>query len=318
MDRTRRAVKRWLLFLEWPERCFRVTADDVRFLKKLLPPGARVSVAPDERSFLKALPRATHVITWKFKRDWYALSPALELVATPAAGRELVSADAPANVRVHFGGFHGRIISETVLAFVLAWTHGFFQVRSAPLWPRTALADRVTRDLAGSRAVLLGYGRIGRAIAERLETFGVSVFGYARHLKISPRTLDRALAQADWLIAALPSDTGTDNLVDATLLAKLPPRAVFVNVGRGNCVDEAALLTALRAHRLAGAYLDVYKNEPTVLAKASVKPKPGETDLARLSDAECPWNLIRMPHASAYTPSYLRSAFQELKDEGLV
>jgi len=308
----------YLIYLNWPERCFRATVGDIRFLRTLLPRGARVTVVEDDANFLKALPRATHVITWHFKREWFAVAPKLKVLATPAAGRELVSTDAPKGVAVHFGGFHGALISETVLAFVLAWTHGFFHVRSVPLWPRANLADAVSRDLKGSHAVILGFGRIGRAIAERLKPYGVSVFGYARHLGISQAALGRELRRADWLIAALPSDTGTDNLVDAKLLAKVSDRCVFVNVGRGNCVDEASLLEALKARRLAGAYLDVYKNEPTVLAKKACKPKRGEVDLAMLPEAKCPWNLIRMPHASAYSPSYLKAAFQELKDEGLL
>lgn len=306
----------YLIYLEWPERCFRALPDDIRFLKSLLPKGTRMTVAHDEASFVKALPRATHVVTWHFRKEWYALAPHLRLVATPAAGREFVSTEAPVGVRVHFGGFHGAIISETVLAFVLAWTHGFFHMRARPLWPRAALAEVLTRDLAGSRAVILGYGRIGRAIGARLEAQGVSVFGYSRHLKIARQTLARELSRADWLIAALPSDTDTDNLVNAALLAKLPSRAVFINVGRGNCVDEAALLAALRTQRLAGAYLDVFRCEPTVMSQVTDKPKRGAVDLARLPETKCPWNLIRTPHASAFAPSYVRRAFQELRDDG--
>jgi len=308
----------YLIYLNWPERCFRATAGDIRFLRTLLPKGARVTVVKDDANFLKALPRATHVITWHFRREWFSVAPKLKVLATPAAGRELVSTNAPEGVAVHFGGFHGALISETVLAFVLAWTHGFFQIRSVPLWPRASLADAVDRDLAGSHAVILGFGRIGRAIAARLEAYGASVFGYSRHLNISQAVLNRKLRRADWLIAALPSDTGTDNLVNAELLAKVPSRCVFINIGRGNCVDELALQEALKSGRLAGAYLDVYKHEPTVLAKKSCGPKRGEVDLAALPESKCPWNLIRMPHASAYSPSYLKAAFQELKDEGLL
>jgi len=309
-----------LVYLNWPERCFCATADDVHFLRTLLPRGARVTVVRDDGAFLRSLPKATHVITWHFKQEWFAVAPKLKVLATPAAGRELVAADAPKGVTVHFGGFHSAIISETVLAFVLAWTHGFFQIRSMSLWPRALLADAVTRDLAGTHAVILGYGRIGRAIGKRLEAHGVSVFGYSRHLKVSQAAFGRELKRADWLIAALPSDTGTDNLVDAKLLAKVPSRCVFVNVGRGNCVDERALLDALRAKRLAGAYLDVYQNEPVAAMQAAkaYRAKRGEIDLATLTDAKCPWNLVRMPHASAYSPSYLKMAFKELKDEGIL
>lgn len=308
----------YLVYLEWPEKCFRVDAEALWLLRARVPKGSRIVRARDDAEFLKALPKATHVLTWHFRQEWFALAPKLKVLATPSAGHELVATDAPKGVTVHFGGFHSAIISEAVLAFVLAWTHGFFQVRSVPLWPRALLADAVDRDLAGSRAVILGYGRIGRGIARRLEAHGVSVFGYSRHLKVAPAALDRELRRADWLIAALPSDTGTDNLVGARMLAKVPCRCVFVNVGRGNCVDERALLEALKAKRLAGAYLDVYKHEPTVLAKKACRPKRGETDLALLADAKCPWNLIRMPHASAYSPSYLRLFFEELKGEGLI
>lgn len=308
----------YLVYLEWPEKCFRADAEALRLLRANVPKGSRTVRVRSDAAFLRALPKATHVLTWHFRQEWFALAPRMKVLATPAAGREFVATDAPKGVTVHFGGFHSAIISEAVLAFVLAWTHGFFQVRSVPLWPRAILADFVDRDLAGSRAVILGYGRIGRGIGRRLEAFGVSVFGYSRHLKVAPAALDRELRRADWLIAALPSDTGTDNLVDARMLAKVPGRCVFVNVGRGNCVDERALLEALKAKRIAGAYLDVYRHEPTVLAKKVRRPKRGETDLALLPEAKCPWNLIRMPHASAYSPSYLRMFFEELKGEGLI
>lgn len=308
----------YVLYLEWPERCFRLNAADFAAFRALVPSGSRVIWAQTEEELVRALPRATHVITWCFRREWYALAPRLKSVATPAAGRELVSTEAPAGVRVHFGGFHGAIISETVLAFVLGWTHGFFQARHLPLWPRSRLAEVVDRDLAGSRAVILGYGRIGKAVGDRLAAFGVQIFGYSRHLKIARTVLRRELRRADWLIVALPSDTGTDGIVNASLLAEVSPRCVLVNVGRGNAVDEAALLSALREGRLAGAYLDVFRNEPTVLAKKSVRPKRGETDLAKLPASAVPWNLVRMPHASAYSPSYLKAAFLEMKHDGVL
>jgi len=309
-------VNVYLVYLEWPERCFCADAEALRLLRARVPRGSRVIRVRDETSFLKGLPRATHVLTWHFRQEWFALAPKLKVLATPAAGRELVATDAPKGVTVHFGCFHGAIISESVLAFVLAWAHGFFHVRSVPLWPRALLANAMGRDLEGSHAVILGFGRIGRAIAGRLEAHGVSVFGYSRHLRIAPSALSRELRRADWLIVALPSDTGTDDLVDAKLMAKLPPRCVFVNVGRGNCVDEQALLSALRSGRLAGAYLDVYKNEPTVLAKKGHKTRRGEVDLAAIQDATCPWNLVRMPHASAFSPKYLKMFIEELDDDG--
>ena len=106
-----------------------------------------------------------------------------------------------------------------------------------------------------------------------------------------------ACRTADWLIAALPSDTGTDNLVSAAVLRALPRRAVFINVGRGNAVDEEALATALRTHRLAAACLDVFKREPL--------------DSTSPLAADLP-NLHRLPHATAFAPDYLPLFFEEL------
>ena len=144
-------TERVLVWLEWPERCFRMDAGALRFLGSVARPGAEVVRARGERAFLAALPRATHAITWHFRREWFALAPDLRVLATPGAGRELVAwRDAPSDVKVHFGAFHGKIISETVAGFVLAWAHGFFrpelgEASAAPWresWPRAALGDK--------------------------------------------------------------------------------------------------------------------------------------------------------------------------------
>lgn len=322
-----------LVFLQWPEKCFRANEDDLRYLRSLLPKRARLAAVKSERSFLAALPQATHVITWHFRPEWYALAPRLELVATPAAGRELVApppstlGPKPSSLRLHHGGFHGAIISETVLAFVLAYAHGFFA--DGPLWPRSLRAGKAM-DVAGTKAVIAGYGRIGRAIGDRLSAFGISVRGLthaecdmlkgkAKFRNSSLITLRSSLKSADWFVLALPSDTGTDDFLDAKLISKLSKKCVIVNVGRGNAVDERALLSALRRGRIAAAYLDVFKHEPTVLAKGLKLSKAERGyDLASLSAAELPRNLIRTPHGSAFSPGYVKAAFKELKDEKLI
>ena len=344
-----------LVYLDWPERCFRANEDDLRYLRSLLPRGAKVVSVRSDRAFLAALPQATHVITWHFKPEWYRLAPKLALVATPAAGRELVAPPPspltpnpspltphpspltpnpspltpnPSPLRLHYGGFHGAIISETVLAFVLAYAHGFFATK--PLWPRSLRAADVI-DVAGTTAVIAGYGRIGKAIAARLSAFGVSVRGLTHaecdRLKgkvggrgASFSALRSSLKLADWFILALPSDTGTDDFLDAELLSALSKKCVVINVGRGNAIDERALLSALRRGRIAAAYLDVFRHEPTVLAKGRTKLTAAEraSDLASLSAAKLPRNLIRTPHGSAFSPSYVKAAFKELKDEKLI
>lgn len=292
----RRSVIVWL---EWPEACFRATTADIEYLKRLT--RADIAWVKSCEDFLAALPSATHVVTWRFDREWYSLAPGLRLVATPAAGRELVAwQNAPDGVAVHFGKFHGDIISESVAAFCLAWARGFFRKPpAAGIWPREWLGDKCF-TLSGTKAVIAGYGTIGKSIGRKLSALGVGVQGFSRaNLALMPI----AMADADWFIMALPSDTGTDNFLDAARLAMLPPKCAVVNIGRGNAIDEVALRRALVEGSIAAAYLDVFKDEPTVLSPFS--------RASGIWDSDTP-NLIAMPHASAFSPDYIRRCFDEL------
>lgn len=312
----------YLIWLEWPERCFRANDGDLKLFRSLVPNGSRVVRVKSERAFLKALPSATHAVVWHFRKEWFARAPKLKVLATPAAGRELVAwRDAPKSVKVHFGSFHGPIISETVLGFLLAWTRGFFW--KGPMWPRKVLSEHCG-DLEGTTAVIAGFGRIGRAIAARLEPFGVECFGITRHgiftlenfhagCPTTEKIPSSLLRRADWFIIALPSDTKTDNFLDARFIRRLPKKCVVVNVGRGNAVDENALLSAIKEGRLAGAYLDVFKHEPTAL-----NPKIGPCGKGLAAAKSVPWNLIRMPHACAFSSRYMKECFKELKTEGIL
>ena len=312
----------YLIWLEWPEKCFRANDGDLKLFRSLVPKGSRVVRVKSERAFLKALPSATHAVVWHFKKEWFARAAKLKVLATPAAGRELVAwRDAPKGVKVHFGSFHGPIISETVLGFLLAWARGFFW--KGPMWPRKELAEHCG-DLEGTTAVIAGFGRIGRAIAARLESFGVECVGITRHgiftladFRRGRSTAEKIpsplLRRADWFILALPSDTGTDDFLNARLIRRLPKKCVVVNIGRGNAVDETALLAAIKEGRLAGAYLDVFKHEPTAL-----NPKIGPRGKGLAAARSVPWNLVRMPHACAFSSRYMKECFKELKSEGLL
>ena len=298
-----------LVYLAWPEECFRANAKDMAYLKGLVGSGVKTKRVESEAAFLKALACATHVVTWHFKREWYALAPRLEVLATPAAGRELVAwRAAPEGVKVHFGAFHGAIMAESVAAFCLAWARGFFRKPPATgIWPRDWLGG-LCYTLDGTRAVIAGYGKVGRAIGEKLALLGVEIQGFSR---ANLRDLPKAARFADWFILALPSDTGTDDFLDAKLIRKLPRRCVVVNVGRGNAIDEDALYAALKEGRIAAAYLDVFKNEPTVL-----NPKAASAGLWSRNTGPSP--LVPMPHSSAFAPQYVRLAFKELADAGLL
>ena len=311
----------YLVWLEWPEKCFRVNAQALRFLRSLLPNGARVIHARSESAFLRQLPKATHAIVWNFNPEWFAKAGRLKLLATPAAGREFVPEKGPEGVRIHFGHFHGRFIAESVAAFMLAWAHGFFRQLKGEAgndpWPRTWLSDKCS-SVRSTKAVIAGFGNVGKTVGKYLEMLGVEVVGIARHgvfkgakkpVRIDGRRLSTALKAADWMILALPSTTGTDDFLNAGLIRKLSRKCVVINVGRGNAVDELALYEALHGGRLAGAYLDVRRHEPSATVLESPGFVPGLADLP---------SCITMPHSSAFDGDYINACFRELKDDGCI
>jgi phosphoglycerate dehydrogenase-like enzyme len=143
------------------------------------------------------------------------------------------------------------------------------------------------RELQGTRALVLGFGEIGRAAADRLAGFGVEVVGVRRRpvedaAVIGPDEWRSRLAEFDWVLVTVASTEANRHLVGAAELAGMRADAWILNVTRGWIVDQAALLDALRAGRLGGAYLDVTDPEPL----------PADSELWRLP------NVIITPHTS--------------------
>ena len=136
-------------------------------------------------------------------------------------------------------------------------------------WSREGAFPLSPLSLRGRSVGLYGLGRIGLAIAKRLEAFGVSIAYHTR----SPReglsyayhpTLVGMAGAVDTLVVIVPGTEATRRTVDAEVLAALGGNGVLINVGRGSTVDEQALIAALQAGVIAGAGLDVFENEPQV------------------------------------------------------
>lgn len=126
-----------------------------------------------------------------------------------------------------------------------------------------------SRLLTGQTVVLLGFGAIGRRLAELLAPFGMTIIAVRRQTRaergvriVPEEALSTVLAQADHVVNILPDNASTLNYVNARRLACIKPGARFYNVGRGTTVDQKALLEALQSGRLADAYLDVFEVEP--------------------------------------------------------
>ncbi|WP_336980163.1 NAD(P)-dependent oxidoreductase [Altererythrobacter fulvus] len=121
------------------------------------------------------------------------------------------------------------------------------------------------RDLAGSRALILGYGAIGRKIGEKLAGFGVEVVPVRRHAAEGALTPDQwraRIGEFDWIVLTVPGTPETEGMIGAAEIAAMKPEAVLVNFARANVVDQAALTDALRERRIFAAMLDVTDPEP--------------------------------------------------------
>jgi phosphoglycerate dehydrogenase-like enzyme len=126
-----------------------------------------------------------------------------------------------------------------------------------------------SRLLTGQTVVMLGFGAIGRRLAELLAPFGMNLIAVRRQTRsergvriIPEEGISTALEQADHVVNILPDNASTVNYVNARRLGCIKPGARFYNVGRGTTVDQGALREALCSGRLAGAYLDVFAVEP--------------------------------------------------------
>lgn len=194
-------------------------------------------------------------VTW-VQSTWAGVEPLLD----PSRRRDYLLT----NARGVFGG----LMSEYVFAYVLARERRLLDKHASQRERRWDPTPPGT--LRGKTLGLLGVGSIGAALAKTAKQFGMRVKGYTRASQSSPDVdeyfhgdqLTAFARDLDYLVSVMPNTAKTRRLVDAQLLAALPPRAVFINPGRGATVDEAALVEALQAKRIAGAVLDVFDREP--------------------------------------------------------
>ena len=164
-------------------------------------------------------------------------------------------------------------MSELAFIFLLHFTRDFrdlFATQAAHRWNRVEQSLLVDRT-----AVIVGVGSIAEDLAQKCKVFGMRTVGVsdgrqeAPHFDaILPRAkLDEAAAQADFLIVLIPHTKETTDLIGESVFNAMKPSGVLINIARGGVVDEDALIAALRAGKIRGAGLDVFKTEP--LPKAS-------------------------------------------------
>lgn len=201
-----------------------------------------------------------------------ARAPRLRVVANCAVGVDNIDLDAATAAGVMVTNTPDVLTEATAeLAFALMLAaarrigEGERLIRSQA-WTGWALDQLLGIQLTGKTLGIVGFGRIGQAMARRALGFGMRVV-YADPHEVSAAparrvSLDELFATSDVVSLHCPLTPQTDRLVDARRLAQMKPTAILVNTARGRCVDEGALIEALTAGRLFGAALDVYDREP--------------------------------------------------------
>jgi hydroxypyruvate reductase len=210
----------------------------------------------------------------RFKAELMAQLPALEIVSVMGVGYDgvdVAAAKAKGAVVTHTPDVLNDDVADLAIGLMLCAAR---QLPAADRWVRSGDwaakgAMPLARKMSGARLGVLGMGRIGQAIAQRAQAFGMSIAYHTRTPKpeLPHRyvpTLVKLAAESDFLVVITPGGAGTRQIVNAEVLAALGTKGILVNVARGSVVDEAALIDALQRGVIAGAGLDVFENEPNV------------------------------------------------------
>jgi phosphoglycerate dehydrogenase-like enzyme len=261
----------------------------------------------DDHEIVAKLGEVDVLVTMAFTREMAAAAPRLRLVQVPGAGLDRIdrSALGPGTELANAYG-HDTGIAEYVLGAMLAMSRSFCRLdadlrrgqwdsvwsgATVPLWP----------ELAGKTLGILGYGRIGQAVARRALAFDMDVLAIRRDpsrpdpqglaFLRGPEALADVLSRADYLAITLTLTPDTRGLIGARELGLMRPTAILVNVARGEVVDEDALYRALHEGRIAGAALDVWYRYPAGAGPTPPATRPFHT---------LP-NVLMTPHVSGWT-----------------
>ena len=252
------------------------------------------------------LPKATNlrwVQQWSAGADWLLDHPEaqeLDFVLTNASG------------------VHAIPISEHIFAFLLAfarnlpqawqaqqqrvWMKEAAQAKDAPKHDSATYSRADVFEVAGKTMLILGVGEIGEYTAKIASALGMEVIGLRHNPNKSTPGVDEmvgaddlldALPQADVVVSTVPLTEETRHMLDQKAFDAMKEGALFINIGRGGTVDQAALIEALQHGKLAAAGLDVFEEEPL----------PHDSPLWAMD------NVLITPHSSGVTPKYNERAF---------
>jgi len=233
----------------------------------------------------------------------------LKLVQVPGAGLDRIDRSAiPQGARLANVYGHENGIAEYVMGAMIALTRDFARLDLAlrkgdwqSQWAIGVAPPPVWPELAGKTIGILGYGRIGQAVARRARAFDMKICAVRQDVRRSvednvaflggPEATDEIIGQSDYVLIAMPATDATIGLMDRRRLGLMKSTAFLINVARAEIVDEDALYDALAKRSIAGAVLDVWYHYPR---------ETGPTRPATRPFHELP-NVLMTPHVSGWT-----------------
>jgi phosphoglycerate dehydrogenase-like enzyme len=263
-----------------------------------------------EETPMTSLEKAEILVTYgeDLTPDVVEKMPSLQWVQVLSAGLELMPFDiliARQIVVTNAKGIHRIPMAEYTIGAILQLArkgYDFYDLQKENHWDRSIRVDEVYGKTLG----ILGVGAIGTEIAKRAKAFGMKVLGLRRSEVSQDSTMEyvdelislenkeKLFRESDYIVVLLPVTAETTHFVGAEELSMMKSSAYLINIARGQIVDEEALLIALQDKKIAGAVLDVFKEEPLPSTHPFWKTE----------------NLIITPHSSGRSPYYMQRALE--------
>lgn len=241
-------------------------------------------------------------VGWSLRPEQFVTAKKLRWIHSPAAAvhqlmfPELIQSSV---LLTNSTGIHGPVVAEHAIAVLLAMAKRLpqaMQYQARREWSQDQLwhGRPRPREVADATVAVVGMGGIGREFTTRAKALGMKVIAVRENPAKGaggadevhgPNEIDQVLPRADYVLLCTPVTPATTGIMNAARLDKMKPDAYLINVARGPLIEEAALLDVLKAHRIAGAALDVFEQEPL----------PPDSPFWSLD------NLLITPHTAAVT-----------------
>jgi phosphoglycerate dehydrogenase-like enzyme len=275
-------------------------------------------VVSDEAGILSRLAEIDVLVTMVLTREMGDACTRLKLVQVPGAGLDRIERSAiPIGACLANAHGHENGIAEYVIGAMLALTRELARLDAAlrrgdwqSQWAIGVAPPSAWPELGGKTIGVLGYGRIGRAVARRARAFDMKVCAVRQDVRRSndddvaflgpPEAIDQVIGRSDYVLISMPATAVTVGLIDRRRLGLMKRTAFLINVARAEIVDEDPLYEALVERRIAGAALDVWYRYPRA---------PGLTPPATRAFHDLP-NVLMTPHIAGWTDRMLEARAQ--------